>query len=406
MRRSITAVGVGLALCVAAGGCSSTSSDSDSIDRTAPSSEGVLSSEIESQTEGTPTTDSGLGDPQATDQIGDRGYKFVLWSRSNRELLVNGFNVYDGKIESYRRRMSGYLDIEDDYFYLLDEGVGDVARYACAENLLLDGEEYSRDTSVPGNEIEFRPAEIQFFPRGIIDPAFAETFIPTDAVRYFERAGLTAPEPDEQGTRSIALDFDQIRALFAVGGVPGTLESPMEGAVDGSGSFETVEDGDGRLLRIRVKFVELGPIEEDPDGRRIQRSWETSGILSIEPLAATATRVDLSSPRPEEGYCADISAEFSGEWTTRQADDAWFTIGEAGQLSGYAACQSFTGTSEFAHNWLVDVELEIEGEQCPDGSVAGLTLIEMLRAEPGMWRYGDILVLFYSDGDALIFTSR
>lgn len=119
----------------------------------------------------------------------------------------------------------------------------------------------------------------------MFDPVFVDAFVPTSAELFFRRAGLTAPEPGAEGTRRLALDSEQILALFDLGGMPGTAESPMPDAVETSGTFETVEDEDGRLLRVRVDFVESGPVAQNSNGSSVQRVWKTTRILSVELLA-------------------------------------------------------------------------------------------------------------------------
>lgn len=95
----------------------------------------------------------------------------------------------------------------------------------------------------------------------MFDAVFVDAFVPSSAVLFFQRAGLTAPEPDAEGTRRLALDSEQILALFDVGGMPGTAESPMPDAVETSGTY------------VGRKLIAL--LESDPG------VWRYGDILAV-----------------------------------------------------------------------------------------------------------------------------
>lgn len=397
MKRFAVAAGLIVTICGGAAGCAASVPQSDGAETV------IITSELDVGSDG----ESSVADPliEIDYSMPGGGGRFVARSQLVESFLADGVLVpYDGP-EVFRWVHRGEVDLGDEYIYVLSEGIAEPGDFGCGERLLLGGVSYARDTFDSGNEVAFRVYDAPPGSGDAIDSEFLERLLPTDPVSYFASTGLVAPEPTAEGVRTLQLDAQQVVSLLEANVVPGTWGIQLRPAVERSGTIETTENVDGVLQQVSVRFVEIGEGRTLSDGTTRQVHREINAVLRISPLDPSEPRVSLATPRPQEGYCADLTADVPGEWDLigPEADDAGLVIDEFGQFSGFAACQSFNGSAELAYDRLVDVELTVHGEACPEEQPYSSELVPLLLSDPNVFMRDGKLMLYEPAGVILNF---
>lgn len=373
---------------------------------TAEIGEAASASEVESEAMPPVDAEESISPQESATTAGREGTKrLTLQSSMDDGFLVDGVFSPQYEAESFRWTYRVDANVEDGYYYALYEGVAEPGDQGCGESLTVDGVGYSRDTFDPENAVVFRPNDVVLEGDDATQAQFLEALFFSSAIDLLGSIGVTGVAPDADGVWRVSLTANQARSANEQENLLGIFHQ-LEGISDDTEvHLELVENAEGEVSALRLEFVDVGEPRTRSDGSVQQSKRSFQAELAIEAVSPEEERVTTATPRPQFGYCADRTAGIVGEWTLKESpeSEAWFAIDEAGNIAGFAECQSFTGEAEVAFDQLVNVTLSVEGERCSDEEISlEMFLVEVLTEDPRVWIESGELVLYLDDGPYIV----